>query len=869
MDETYAAHDLSEKALGGSPIHVQDGHFVDGYGRTLSLRGLNVSGASKLPTTPNGLSHLTEGFYEEHRTVTFTGRPFPLAEAPLHFRRLRAWGLPLVRLLVTWESIGHAGPNPETDLDGDYIAYLRDLIAMMPEHGIKCFICGHQDVWSRFSGGSGAPGWTFEAAGLDIAAFTDTGAAYVHGQDEERRRNLETVDPREPSGPFVWPSGYQKLAASTMATLFWAGDALAPKLTCRRSPIAAPGSSSSSNGEGEVVSVQTFLQEAFIEAFGRLADAVGHLEACIGFDPMNEPHRGLVNLHGFHKWDYNTDLHIGHCPSLAQSLALGSGYAQEVPFYVKSWPHPTRKNHDSLVDPKGARFGYPQRRRRRRWTGRGGWASASGSATASGAGTSRRRKPSFIKTTTSSATTAPAARARRSSGIATAGRPSCSSSRSACRAGTRSTCRFSNPSPMSSCRRGRAREDVLVEQKNAIMQTYATKTVITTKRPQNLVYAPHFYDLNVLFSKAHGLMSVNVQGLSRGMFVLKALYFGEAGLRANYRKQIGNILEYGRRSLGKAVPALIGEVGISFDINERHAFATGDYDVQRQLMHGLVSAMEDCHVAFTLWNYNPDNRVEYGDGWNKEDFSVVNGDHHDEDGIPPPPDYRNQSHEKDELYRGGRVLDVIIRPYAAKVAGTPVQSEWDHRTLRYSMVWRTSASTSTSTATPITTVKDNDSKKARLTEIFLPEYHYAAHELDVATSHGLEWTLDRARQTLYVQSTHKDTEAYVAAGLHWVLVEIRDVPGRLRERVLERRRAGFSGNMMQQLPLELEIWLEETMSFGQGGGNGVVVGGGAGGVGGLVVGDGVRGKASGKGVSGKVKKDFCMVAHERAKAHES
>ncbi|KAK8075961.1 hypothetical protein PG994_003233 [Apiospora phragmitis] len=546
MDETYAAHDLSEKALGGRPIRVQDGHFVDGYGRTLALRGLNVSGASKLPTQPNGLSHLTEGFYERHRTVTFAGRPFPLADAPLHFRRLRAWGLPLVRLLVTWESLGHAGPNPATDLDGDYIDYLRDLIAMMPQYGIKCFVCGHQDVWSRFSGGSGAPGWTFEAAGLDIAAFTETGAAYVHGQDEERRRNLREgagLDPREPSGPFVWPSGYQKLAAATMATLFWAGDALAPKLMCRRSPIGSiPGSSSSSTSssnekkeknqkeeEGEVVSVQTFLQDAYIEAFGRLADALGHLEACIGFDPMNEPHRGLVNLHGFHAWDYNTDLHIGHCPSLAQSLALGSGYAQAVPFYVKSWPHPTRRSHDSVVDPKGRsvwlstktdkdteeeekeEVDRPRGMGKCVWLSHGVWS-----------WDERKKAPVIHQDDYFERDHRPGREGETLEWYRDCWAPFLLKSRSANNSNNR--------------------------------QNYATKTVITTKRPQNLVYAPHFYDLNVLFSKAHGLMSVNVQGLSRGMFVLKALYFGERGLRANYGKQIGNILAYGRRSWGNRSP---------------------------------------------------------------------------------------------------------------------------------------------------------------------------------------------------------------------------------------------------------------------------------------------------------------------------
>lgn len=220
----FAAHDLSNDALGGQ-IHIrEDGQFVDGYNRVLALRGLNVSGSSKLPSKPNGLTHLTEGFFE-HRTVTFVGKPFPIGDAPLHFRRLQAWGLPLIRLLVTWESIGHSGPNPTTDLDLEYISYLRELIELMPKYGLKCFICAHQDVWSRFSGGSGAPGWTFEAAGLDIEAFTQTGSAYVHGQDEKRRAS-EPPNAAEPNGPFVWPSGYQKLAAATMATLFWAGDLL-------------------------------------------------------------------------------------------------------------------------------------------------------------------------------------------------------------------------------------------------------------------------------------------------------------------------------------------------------------------------------------------------------------------------------------------------------------------------------------------------------------------------------------------------------------------------------------------------------------------------------------------------------------------
>ncbi|KAH8201632.1 hypothetical protein TruAng_004238 [Truncatella angustata] len=730
--QTYAAADLSEAALGG-PIRIEDGHFVDGYGRVLMLRGWNVSGASKLPTEPNGLSHLTEGFYE-HRTVTFVGRPFPLEEAPLHFRRLQAWGMPFIRLLVTWESIGHAGPNPNTDLDLEYIAYLRQLFELMPKYGIKCFVCAHQDVWSRFSGGSGAPGWTFEAAGLDIEAFTETGAAYVHGQDELRRAQAP-VNEKEPSGPFVWPSGYQKLAASTMATLFWAGDMLAPELKCQRTPL-------SGKGKPETVSVQSFLQDALIEAFGRLADEIGDLEACIGFEPINEPHRGLVNLHGFEGWNYETDLHIGYYPSFTQALALGSGYAQTVPYYVKSWPWPTRISHRTVVDPKG----------------RSAWLSDTSGATVDrprGVGKciwrsygvwdwdAKREVPIVIRPDYFEKDHRPGREGRDLEWYRDCYAPFLQRFSERMSRKVSSQLSFVEPIPNEFMPQWPSQSDSKIRRK----QSYAVQTMLSPKeRPQNFVYAPHFYDLNVVFSKLHSWMNVNVQGLSRGMFVLNALYFGAGGLRKNYRKQIGNIVKYGHMSLGK-VPTLIGEVGFPYDINNGHAFLTGDYDKQRELMGALVSAMEDNLLdGFTLWNYNPDNRAEYGDGWNKEDFSVVNSDEQvmvgDGHGhiVKARPDYRNSAHEKHELYRGGRVLDAVIRPYAVKIAGTPISSNWNERTLRFEFQWRYRAHKKSKSA----------EEESLTTEIYMPAYHYRGRQIHVTATYGLDWTYTADTQTLYV-----------------------------------------------------------------------------------------------------------------------
>ena len=96
------------KELPPPPILAIHGNFRDRHGRVLMLRGVNLSGSVKIPTRPNGATHLSENFYEM-KDVSFVGRPFPLEEADEHFRRLHVWGLRFLRFLVTWEAIEHEG----------------------------------------------------------------------------------------------------------------------------------------------------------------------------------------------------------------------------------------------------------------------------------------------------------------------------------------------------------------------------------------------------------------------------------------------------------------------------------------------------------------------------------------------------------------------------------------------------------------------------------------------------------------------------------------------------------------------------------------------------------------------------------------
>ncbi|RPJ52402.1 MAG: hypothetical protein EHM21_00235, partial [Chloroflexi bacterium] len=193
-------------------VHTRGPWFQDPSGRTLILRGVNLSGSSKVPARPNGATHLIEGFFE-HLDVSFVGRPFPLEEADEHYTRLRKWGLTTLRFLVTWEAVEHAGPG---QYDQDYLDYLYEVVKKAGDYGFNVIIDPHQDVWSRFSGGDGAPGWTLEAVGFTLPLLHETGAAIVHQVHGD------------PFPPMVWPTNGARLAAATMFTLFFGGNDFAP-----------------------------------------------------------------------------------------------------------------------------------------------------------------------------------------------------------------------------------------------------------------------------------------------------------------------------------------------------------------------------------------------------------------------------------------------------------------------------------------------------------------------------------------------------------------------------------------------------------------------------------------------------------------
>ena len=267
------------------------------------LRGVNLGGGSKNPFGPPGWG-LEPQSLQNPAEVSFVGRPFPLEEAEEHFERLARAGFTFLRLVITWEALEHAGPGL---YDEAYLAYLRKILLVAEQKGVSVFIDPHQDVWSRWTGGDGAPAWTLEKLGMDLDRLDRTGAAAT------RQRYGEFHGGR-PFPRMMWPGNYNRYATATMFSLFFGGRCYAPTVSV----------------EGE--NVQDWLQGRYIAAFRHCYRRLKNLAAIAGWGVMNEPHYGFIGCRDLGLAE-NPMIPTGPRPSPWDAIRAASGFAVDVPVY--------------------------------------------------------------------------------------------------------------------------------------------------------------------------------------------------------------------------------------------------------------------------------------------------------------------------------------------------------------------------------------------------------------------------------------------------------------------------------------------------------------------------------------------------------
>lgn len=619
------------------------GNLVDDVGRKITLKGINVDGSMKYPKTPDlpsylGNADVANDIFFDGDNVSFVGRPFPIEEAESHFLRIKSWGYNSIRFIITWEAIEHKGPKQYDDDYIDFIIQILDVIYKVG--GLYVFIDPHQDCWSRFTGGSGAPLWTLYAAGLQPKRFTATEAVVLHNQT----RYNEQEENFEPFPKMIWPSNYKRLASFTMFTLFYAGATYFPDLVI------------------DGINIQHYLQNHYFNAlkhfWKRTSDALPHMlknGSLFGFETLNEPNCGLIGHDHLGYIPANQQLRVGNTPTIYQSMKLGMGFPAEVDVYHISVTGP-QKSGTQVVDPKGQiawlkpdeaveidkHYGW---KRSPKWklgeciyAQRKIWKfdksldldtlkDLSEEERMEISKNCELKLPNFFNQVSATFKLAnPYAKQVDMEYF-------CNYFFIDHYIKFKDTIRSVTP-------------NIFIMMQSPVMEVPPnlkndTRNIIDNKT----IFCPHYYDgMSIMFKTWNTKYNVDTLGVMRGRYFnpVLGIVFGERAIRNCMKKQFVEIKSEAQEYLGQ-IPVLMSETGMPFDMDEKRAYEDGKYYSQTGGLDALSYALEGAHMSHTYWCYASLNCHKWGDRWNNEDFSFWsiedrNTHYEDEAGVEAAPD---------------------------------------------------------------------------------------------------------------------------------------------------------------------------------------------------------------------------------------
>lgn len=729
------------------------GEFCDTDGNVVVLRGVNMDPNVKTPASPNLSTHVPikdDSFWDEADDVSFINHPFPLDQVETHINRIKSLGYNHIRFPFTWESLEHKGPGV---YDFDYMDYLIEVLRIIDRvGGIYVYLDPHQDVWSRFSGGSGAPYWTFLAAGLQPKRFTNNEAAILHNSiiDPQTGKDDHEAFPR-----MVWATNYYKLACQTMFTLFFSGKHFAPKCVI--------------NG----MNIQDYLQQTYLDAiltlYKRIQETAPELFASnciIGLESMNEPNHGFIGTLNLGEIEKERNLRVGSTPTAFQSFMMGEGIDVTIERYAISVFGPQRAGVKNVVcnrerawlsqeerDIADVKYGWERSDDWLAdtcvWRLHGVWEHTSHGP--------RLNIPDYFS---------------KIEGVNV----------------TIDETYFINNFFPDYFNKFHKAFRAIDQESFVLLQPPVFKCPPNLRHldiiPGKTICACHFYDgLSLMFKTWNKLYNVNTFGIVRGNYSnpIFSVVFGERRIRESFRDQLRMMKEEVHGILGQDVPVFFTEIGMPFDMNNKEAYSSGDYTSQTRAMNAIAYALEGNHLSFSLWCYESENSYKWGDNWNNEDFSIYSADFaaktrptikRSKSGSPSPSiksgstktDFMERSEvielsqpptpERETVdYSGIRALDALLRPFPVKIHGRFVSAGFDLDTKVYKLKIRARAPS-----------KDSDGTRSA-TYLFLPTHHFDVDTLSISTSSGtfmyneefqtLKWHHEGGKQSIMIAAKAK------------------------------------------------------------------------------------------------------------------
>ena len=186
---------VPSEGVDGEQVKHQRPYLLDQHRRYVTIHGVNLSGSTKFPTTEVFPDVGTEG------EISYVGKPFPADEAHAWFAQIAGLGFNAVRLLAIWEAIE---PDAQGVYDEDYLDYYEDMVRIAGEHGIYVLVDMHQDIFSRhlyayYNEETAAPHGSLEEMILSMVPSGDPARPYsnwVRG-DGAPRWALEAIMPEK------------------------------------------------------------------------------------------------------------------------------------------------------------------------------------------------------------------------------------------------------------------------------------------------------------------------------------------------------------------------------------------------------------------------------------------------------------------------------------------------------------------------------------------------------------------------------------------------------------------------------------------------------------------------------------------------